>query len=128
VKDAEHRQEIDERARVEEVVRAIAGGDQVEVVARPMTIETNLSSRPVTLTLPLRDVTLPSDPAECAAYLNKMGIFIEHSDGEKEVVVGEVVTLANGEFGLQFSVNKFSTFTIIHARGNGDSGRQLPKI
>lgn len=114
VKKESERKQIEERARVEQVVRAIAGNEQIQVVARPMTIETNLSSRPVTLTLPLKGVVLPTNPAERQAYLNGLGVFIEHSDGEKEVVFGEVVTMANGELGIRFSIDKFSTFTIIN--------------
>ncbi|MCM3714708.1 S-layer homology domain-containing protein [Alkalihalobacillus oceani] len=114
VKDRDEREEIEERARVEQVVRAVAGDRNIEVVARPKTIETNLSSRPVVLTLPLRDVELPEDEAERAVFLQQLGIFIEHSDGDKEVVRGTPVTMQDGTLGLQFSVEKFSTFTIIH--------------
>lgn len=114
VKDPDERREIEERARIEAVVRQVAGDNDIEVVARPMTIETNLSSRPVTLTLPLRDVRLPAGESERTAFLAGLGIFIEHSDGEKEVAPGKLVTYSNGLLGLQFSINKFSTFTIIN--------------
>lgn len=124
IKEEGERNEIEERARVEQVVRAIAGNEQVEVVARPMTIETNLSSRPVTLTLPLKGVDLPTDSAEREAFLNGLGVFIEHSDGEKEVVFGEIATMANGELGIRFSISKFSTFTII----NFDEELHVPYI
>lgn len=114
VKDPDERREIEERARVEAVVRQVAGDNDINVVARPMTIETNLSSRPVTLTLPLRDVVLPVNESERIAFLSGLGIFIEHSDGDKEVVRGTVVTYNDGLLGLQFSITKFSTFTIIN--------------
>ncbi|WP_442956512.1 S-layer homology domain-containing protein [Paenibacillus sp. YIM B09110] len=124
IREAALRQEIEQRARTEEVVRKIAGNDGIEVVGRPMTIVTNLSSRAITLTLPLRDVVLPQDPQERAAYLNQMGIFIEHTDGEKEVVTGKTVTGTDGKLGLQFGVNKFSTFTILHMAALGDEEQQ----
>jgi hypothetical protein len=117
IKDANERKAVEERARIEQVVRNIAGNNQIDVVARPMTIETNITSRSVTLTLPLRDVVLPLDPQERQNFLDELGIFIEHTDGEKVVVSGKVVTQANGELGLRFSVNKFSTFTILHIAG-----------
>ncbi|MFC5406526.1 S-layer homology domain-containing protein [Cohnella soli] len=123
IREAALRQEIEQRARTEEVVRKIAGKENIQVVARPMTIETNLSSRAITLTLPLRDVVLPQDPQERAAYLKHMGIFIEHSDGEKEVVTGKAVTGADGKLGLQFDINKFSTFTILHMAAWGGAGQ-----
>src|SRR5690606_17686474 len=78
VKDEQGRQEIEERATIERVVREVAGDNNIEVVARPMTIETNLSSRSVTLILPLRDVLLPENPAARAIFLSQLGIFIEH--------------------------------------------------
>lgn len=117
VKDPGLRKEVEDRAKTEPVVRKVAGKNRFEVVTRPMTIETNLSSRPVVLTLPLRDVDLPKDEQARQQYLQELGIFIEHTDGEKEVVFGDVVTLAGGELGLRFSLTKFSTFTILHFEG-----------
>ncbi|MBO9599089.1 MAG: S-layer homology domain-containing protein, partial [Cohnella sp.] len=114
VKDEPERNEIEERAIVEKVVRDVAGNNKIEVVARPMTIETNLSSRQVTLILPLKDVVLPEREAEREAFLAQLGIFIEHSDGQKEVVKGKPVTYNDGLLGLEFTVSKFSTFTIIN--------------
>ncbi|WP_235886354.1 S-layer homology domain-containing protein [Paenibacillus cymbidii] len=114
IREAALRQEIEQRARTEEAVRKIAGNDDIQVVARPMIIETNLSSRAITLTLPLRDVELPQDSQERAAYLKHMGIFIEHTEGDKEVVAGKTVAGADGKLGLQFDVDRFSTFTILH--------------
>lgn len=115
VRDPDLRSEVEERARTERIVREMAGDNTIEVVTRPMTIETNLPSRPVTLVLPLRDVMLPTDAEEREAFLNELSIFIEHSDGDKELVKGQPVTMLDGELGLQFSITKFSTFTIVHA-------------
>lgn len=127
VKDEQERDEIEERATVESVVREVAGDNRIEVVARPMTIETNLSSRPVTLILPLKDVRLPENAVEREAFLSQLGIFIEHTDGEKRVVKGKPVTYSNGLLGLEFSVTKFSTFTIIDFN-NDKSGRHQSYI
>ncbi|QPR68367.1 S-layer homology domain-containing protein [Lysinibacillus macroides] len=113
VKKESERQAIEERARAERVVRETLASNDVHVVARPMTIETNLSSRPVVVTLPLRDVTLPTNAAERQAFLASLAVFIEHTDGEKKVVHPEVVTMQDGKLGLRFTVEKFSTFTII---------------
>ena len=49
-----------------------------------MKIETNMQNRPVLLTLPL-----PTDITE--EQLNHLAIYIEHSDGTKEVVRGKIV-------------------------------------
>ena len=114
VRNATERSEIEKRATLEAVVREVAKDNKIEVVARPMTIETNLSSRAVTLILPLRDVKLPANEAARNAFLAQLGIFIEHTDGTKEVVKGKAVTYKEGLLGLEFSVSKFSTFTIIN--------------
>lgn len=114
VRNAAERNEIEKRATLEAVVREVAKDNRIEVVARPMTIETNLSSRAVTLILPLKDVKLPANEAARNAFLAQLGIFIEHTDGTKEVVKGKAVTYKEGLLGLEFSVSKFSTFTIIN--------------
>ncbi len=113
VKKESERQAIEERAKAEQVVRETLKSDDVHVVARPMTIETNMPSRPVQVTLPLKGVNIPTASAERQAFLDQLAVFIEHSDGEKKVVFPEVVTTTKGELGLRFTVEKFSTFTII---------------
>ncbi|MGG4093285.1 S-layer homology domain-containing protein [Paenibacillus lautus] len=113
VKKESERKAIEERARMDKVVRETLESNDVHVVARPMTIETNMPSRPVQVTLPLNGVKVPTDAAERQAFLEKLAVFIEHSDGEKKVIFPEVVTMAKGELGLLFTVEKFSTFTII---------------
>ncbi|WP_431811854.1 S-layer homology domain-containing protein [Lysinibacillus sp. FW12] len=113
VKKESERQAIEERAKAEQVVRETLESDDVHVVARAMTIETNMPSRPVQVTLPLKGVNVPTAAAERQAFHDQLAVFIEHSDGEKKVVFPEVVTMAKGELGLRFTVEKFSTFTII---------------
>ncbi|GIP22841.1 S-layer homology domain-containing protein [Paenibacillus sp. J22TS3] len=89
-----------------------AGGKEIKVVGRPMMIDTNLHGRDVTLTLPLRESGLSQ------AQLDHLAVFIEHSDGQKELVKGTQVPLVNnGGMGYQFAVKKFSTFTMIYADG-----------
>jgi hypothetical protein len=117
MKEESQRKEVENRARSEQVVREAAKNDKVNVVSRPMTIETNMPNQPVTLILPLRDVQLPSNAAERAIFLQELMIFIEHSDGEKRLVRGEIVEYKDGLLGIEFDVNKFSTFTILHMEG-----------
>lgn len=102
VKEEAAQQEIEERARQDETT----GGAVVSVLGRPMTIETNMQNRPVTLTLPL-----PVEATE--EELENLSVFIEHSNGTKEVVSGTVVEWKSGQKAIQFSVNHFSTFTIL---------------
>ena len=121
IKDETKQNEILARANQEQVVKNVSGNSKVQVVGRPMTIETNMSQRAVNITLPLKGVTLPSNEAERQAFLNDLGIYIEHSDGTKELVKGEIVEYAKGVFGIKFGINKFSNFTIVklNQQGNG---------
>ncbi|WP_179218644.1 S-layer homology domain-containing protein [Saccharibacillus sp. O23] len=105
-----------------EIVKTANGGD-ITVVGRPMTIETNLQSRPVTLTLPL-----PANSTFTAAQQQKLGVYIEHSDGTKQLVRGKVVTLEDGKLGLEISVNHFSTFTIVNVSKWGGTLNAAPYI
>lgn len=113
VKQKSEQEVIRDRAVKEPVVTTISKDLAPFVVSRPMTIETNMQSRPVTLVLPLRDVTIPTGEQAKKAFLDSLAIYIEHSDGSKDLVRGSVVDYGNGEQGLQFQVNKFSTFTIL---------------
>jgi len=107
IKGHDKQLEIVEQAKRETVVQQLVEGAVVELLGRPMSIETNMQSRPVKLTLPL-----PTDLTD--EQLANLAIFIEHSDGTKEVVRGKVVEYQKGITGLQFEVNKFSTFSILY--------------
>ncbi|AXH98230.1 hypothetical protein DV702_00055 [Sporosarcina sp. PTS2304] len=124
IKDEKQKKEIEERAKQEEVVKSVAGNLRVEVASRPMMIETNMPNQPVDIILPLKGLMIPTDAKEREKFFNKLGVFIEHSDGEKVFVKGEVVLYKEGEFGLKFTVEKFSTFTIIQM----EEGWKVPTI
>jgi len=117
VREKVKRQELEERARANQAVITIARGQSVEVLGRPVTIETNLQNRPVTLILPLTGVELPGEPAAREDYLADLAVYIEHSDGSREVVTPQVVEYKPGIFWLQFTVNKFSAFVILKIDG-----------
>lgn len=115
VKGEVEKEKIEERAKQEELVRETTrlDGAVIDVLGRPMTIETNLQSRQVQLMLPIEDA-LPQDEEFREMILNGLVVFIEHSDGSKEVVHGEVVKGENGDLFIQFTVDKFSTFTLVY--------------
>src|SRR5690606_21325258 len=108
------RQEVEERAKKEELVRKVLGEEEIRVIARPMTIETNLSSRAVDLVMPLRDIELPTDREQLNEFLTALLIFLEHSDGYRELIIPEPTVYQDGRQGLKFTVTKFSTFTILN--------------
>lgn len=104
-------QSAEAEARAKAQIQSVSpAGTTVTLAGRPITIETNLQSRPVTLVLPLNSTSLT------AGQLQALAVFIEHSDGTKELVKGEIVPFGQtGKSGIQFNVSKFSTFTVVLA-------------
>ncbi|MFD2328084.1 Ig-like domain-containing protein [Cohnella sp. GCM10020058] len=101
----------DAEARAKAQVQLVSGDAKATLVGRPITIDTNLQNREVTLALPL-------DASLTAEQLLDLAIFIEHSDGTKELVKGQIVPYGQtGKSGISFTVNKFSTFTVVRVEG-----------
>ncbi|MDK8190486.1 S-layer homology domain-containing protein [Paenibacillus sp. UMB7766-LJ446] len=116
MKQESERKEVEERAKKEQLIQQIAPNTNVKVLARPVEIETNMQSHEVTLTLPLRD-SLPTDPAARQQALDNLAVYIEHSDGTKELIQGKLVKLSDSSESIEFTVNKFSTFTLVVVDG-----------
>ncbi|WP_145150550.1 DUF4073 domain-containing protein [Paenibacillus xylanexedens] len=116
LKKESERIEVEERAKKEQLIQQVAPNTNVRVLARPVEIETNMQSREVMLTLPLRD-SLPTDPAARQQALDNLAIYIEHSDGTKELIQGKLVQFADNSEGIEFTVTKFSTFTLVVVDG-----------
>ncbi|WP_276354807.1 InlB B-repeat-containing protein [Cohnella caldifontis] len=105
---------VERRIGEEPAFVAVTAGSAATVIGRPMTIESNLHNGTATLVMPIEDETLTDE------QLQDLGVFIEHSDGEKEWVKGEIVPYDDsGNLAIRFTVSKFSTFTIVHADGLG---------
>ncbi|MDQ0167206.1 hypothetical protein J2S11_003131 [Bacillus horti] len=117
LKQERERREVETRAKQEEQVREMTNGQEIKILGRPMTIETNMQNRLVVLTLPLKD-SVPKDKAAQQDIFDNLVIFIEHSDGTKELIRGEIVSVSDRELGVQFGVDKFSTFTILYMEGS----------
>ncbi|WP_339249206.1 S-layer homology domain-containing protein [Paenibacillus sp. FSL P2-0136] len=124
VKQESERKQVEERARTEEIVRKALNNGNVYVVDRPITIETNMTSRPVTITLPLDSSHVPAEASAREAYLSKLAVFIEHSDGERELVKPAIVAYGDNKLGLTFTIGKFSTFTILNLDNGGAESHQ----
>lgn len=117
IKDAAGREVVEQRIKKDPlIVEQPINTSDFRLIGRPMTIETNMSSRPVTVVLPIRDTNLTQKE------LHKLQVFIEHSDGTKELVKGKLVKF-NGtdQPGIEFEVTKFSTFSIILMNGSQSS-------
>lgn len=115
IKEQAKRLEVEERAKKEEIIKKIAQSDNLSIWGRPMTVETNMENRPVTVYMPLG--TLPSDDAKRKDLLDHLVIFIEHDDGTKELVQGELSEFAPGMQGMKFNISKFSTFSMVYLPG-----------
>ncbi|OCA97438.1 Ig-like domain-containing protein [Clostridium beijerinckii] len=125
IKDETKQTEINTTANQQATIKAVSGNNGVQVLGTPMTIETNMSQRAVDIVLPLKGITLPTDATERQAFLNDLGVFIEHSDGEKVLEKGQVVEYGDGIFGIKFTVNKFSDFTIVKLNKTNQTGWKL---
>lgn len=116
VKEEAKKQEIAGRANKEAMLRIVAGNKEASIIGRPMSIETNMPKGNVTLILPLKDVKLSE------ADRKDLAVYIEHSDGTKQLLKGIIVPFNDkGEMGLQFTVDKFSLFSLVHVEGLADS-------
>ena len=113
LKEEEKKNEVENRAKFEIALQNNNEEDNITVLGVPVTIETNMPSSEVDITLPLTGVTIPTNQAEREAFLKQLGVYIEHSDGEKELVQGELVEYENGVYGIRFHINKFSVFTVV---------------
>ncbi|MHC0039738.1 immunoglobulin-like domain-containing protein, partial [Pseudoneobacillus sp. C159] len=121
IKNVKESDEIKTRAKQDPIVRGIGKDsvDSVQVLGRPMEIDTNMQNRHVTLTFPI-GMALPTDPNARKEMLDNLVIYVEHSDGTKEVLQGKAVEFKNGTLGIEFDVSKFSTFTMLYLKGAKD--------
>ncbi len=116
IKSETGRKQVEERAKQEKMIQNVVRDQTVRVLGRPMEIETNMQNREVSIVLPLKD-SLPVDSAERQKVLDNLGVFIEHSDGTKELLQGKLVSLKDGSEGIEFTITKFSTFTLVYMDG-----------
>ena len=116
IKNEDEKQEIQKRAIFEVgMLDANKGYNEssIKVISEPVTIETNMPSSAVDITLPLTGISIPADPAQKEAFLNQLAVYIEHSDGDKELLKGEIVEYKKGMPGIRFHITKFSIFTVV---------------
>ncbi|WP_042374473.1 InlB B-repeat-containing protein [Neobacillus jeddahensis] len=114
VKNEADRQLIEEQAKQEQIVKNIVKDQnrEIQALGRPMEIETNMQNHLVTIMMPL-----PTDVQLTNEMLENLAVFIQHSDGTKEVLPGKVVKDQSGKIYVQFDVTKFSTFTVMYMEG-----------
>jgi hypothetical protein len=117
MKDDAEKQAVQERANETDIVKLAAGGKNVTVIGRPVQIDTSLQHRKVTLTLPWDEASLSR------GEWKNIGVYVEHSDGSRELLRGVIVPSdGQGRAGMQFTVDKFSTFALVHVPGWAETG------
>ncbi|WP_051217176.1 S-layer homology domain-containing protein [Paenibacillus assamensis] len=122
---------LNEQAINDAVVKQTAGTKRVKLVGTPMIIETNYSDRETKLVFPLDKLQAPTDPVAQAAYLKSLYVYIQHSDGSKDLKQGVIERDAAGNvIGMSIVIHKFSTFTIVKmdavTNGGGSTGGIIP--
>lgn len=98
------------------VVRQAAVGMNTEVVGTPQKIETNYTSFRTKLLIPFGGILPAGDPT---SFLNSLHVYIEHHDGEKEVVAGTTVYRNGSPYGIEIELDKFSTFALVRLGSSG---------
>ncbi|MDC3419975.1 hypothetical protein NC661_06275, partial [Aquibacillus koreensis] len=111
IRNQEERQEVVNRVNDSELIRSavqdVLGEEAIaNVLGTPKEIETNYAGYRTEVILPLDDVLYEG------IDLSMLRVFIEHSDGDLEVVEGELIYEDGLVTGLKFVIDKFSTFTI----------------
>ena len=113
IRDEEQKEALEGNAILE---LAVINGNQegdLSIIGVPVAIETNIPSTAVDITLPLTGIDIPTDEAEREDFFKQLAVYIEHSDGEKELLQGEIVEYGVGMLGIRFRITKFSIFIIV---------------
>ncbi|NHC18860.1 immunoglobulin-like domain-containing protein, partial [Bacillus sp. MM2020_4] len=117
IRQQKEKENVIDRTKVNDMVQNAVkevDGKGVKVLGTPREIETNYSGYETEVTIPLDDVLYDG------INLDMLRVFIEHTDGEKEVVNGEIVYENGKPIGIKFLVSKFSTFTIFEIDTQAD--------
>ncbi|MBJ6360020.1 immunoglobulin-like domain-containing protein, partial [Paenibacillus sp. GCM10012307] len=94
-------------------------GKKLQILGIPRKIETNLTGSETKVTLPLNSALLAAqNPAS-------LRVFVEHSDGTKELLSGDIQYENGTPTGVEIAINRFSRFQVFvthPAGGNAING------
>jgi hypothetical protein len=112
-------QEAEQAFMNDGAVFTLVNGATKEVFGTPKTIQTNMEGYNTTIVLPFEDISEEqlADPA----FLDTLGIYVEHDDGTTELIYGTVVYRNDEPFGIQFEISKFSRFQIVSVKETAQS-------
>ena len=115
VKTDKEKNEVKDRAL--NSITTFSEYENVQVLGRPMEIQTNMENSKVKLVLPVESTVIDTIK-EKTSGIDNLPIFIEHDDGTKEVINASFTNYhINGYTGLAFEINKFSTFSPLYLSG-----------
>ena len=90
------------------------------ILGSPLRIKTNFIGGAL-ITFSLEGIDIPTDLEERKEFLNLLAVFVEHSDGDTEVISGEINYNAERDpVSISFWVDKFSIFAIILTENSKD--------
>ncbi|WP_187273866.1 S-layer homology domain-containing protein [Paenibacillus sp. N3.4] len=112
VRDEQKREVVATRVLQEQLVNQAASSvnGKATVVGTPQKIETNYRNFATKLLIPFNGI-VPAGNQD--AFLKGIRVFIEHSDGEKELATGKIVYQNGQPYGIEIEIDKFSTFTLV---------------
>ncbi|WP_026023432.1 S-layer homology domain-containing protein, partial [Lysinibacillus boronitolerans] len=116
IKDALQQKAIEDRAKKAEIVLQLGDGANVKLVGQPVSIDTNLQNRQVTLLLPL-----PGNLT--SAQRENMMVYVEHSNGTAEIIHGRFAEFTRGQTSIAFDVEHFSTFSLLYVEQEQEEGQ-----
>jgi|GEM_PF-3724472 len=117
VKTDKEKNEVKDRALSS--IESFSEYKNVQVLGRPMEIQTNMENSKVKLVLPVETDVIN------AINKDSLPIFIEHDDGSKEVINATLTKYHIDKFtGLSFEIDKFSTFTPLYLSGTNQFSQE----
>ncbi len=127
IHDERERKEIISRISTSEELQQYVKGSKVRIVGEAMTIETNYQNHRTIVQFPLDNIDFPTDTTEREVFLEKLAVYIEHSDGENVVEKGTIIYDDEGNPKmLEIEIDKFSTFTLITTESDLEEMDQDP--
>ncbi|NOU96128.1 hypothetical protein GC093_23300 [Paenibacillus sp. LMG 31456] len=119
VRSEGQRQAIGERIASEPLIMEASRLGMPVVVGIPQKIETNYSGYRTRLLIPFNGIVPEHDQA---AFLSSLRVFIEHSDGDKQLTEGKIVYKDGKPYGVEIEIDKFSLFTLVRINQSTSTG------
>lgn|GEM_PF-5570043 len=107
-------------ADINQAMVGVTGVEGSEVLGTPTVINTVLAGN-TEVTIPLTGISIPSSATERQEFLDSLGVFVVHDDGETQLIKPSIVFNANGP-AVSFFVDRFSTFAIVELANSQPTG------